>query len=277
MKNRLNSHGFTLIEIMVSIFILSGLSILTAEAIRNGLNSREKYNRQIRDSAQVRDALRVMERDVQLAFHHRDIFTTMLNDIKKKQAGGSAPPPPPGFNDPNQEVPGQKPIPKNLTSFIGDAESVHFTSLSNVRLYKDAPESEQMEVGYFTRQCRSRKPKRGNQEAGSSLCLVRRTYANIDEDVTQGGTEVVLVENVQEFKLRYFGPQREDWIEVWKTGKNGDAISKENFPYAVEISLAVHDKDDPKSKPVSMVVVAPIRFPNNPPKKKENEVPGGGP
>jgi hypothetical protein len=81
----------------------------------------------------------------------------------------------------------------------------------------------------------------------------------------------VLVENVQEFKLRYFGPQREDWIEVWKTGKNGDAISKENFPYAVEVSLSVHDKSDPKSKPVSMVVVAPIRFPNNPPKKKEGE------
>jgi hypothetical protein len=171
------------------------------------------------------------------------------------------------------EVPGQKPIPKNLTAFIADAESIHFTSLSNVRLYRDVPESEQMEVGYFTRQCRSRKPKKGQDSAGSSLCLVRRTSPNIDEDVTQGGTEVVLVENVQEFKLRYFGPQREDWIETWKTGKNGDAISKENFPYAVEISLAVHDKSDPKSKPVSMVLVAPIRFPNNPPKKKEGEGP----
>jgi prepilin-type N-terminal cleavage/methylation domain-containing protein len=278
LTSSLNSSGFTLIELMVAMFILAGLSTLTGEAIKNAINSREKYNRQIRDIAQVRDALRVMDHDIELAFHHRDIFTTMMNDIRKKQAGGGAPPPPGATPPPTEGQPGgdQKPIPKNLTAFIGEKDSLNFTSLSNTRLYRDVPESEQMEVGYYIRECKSHRPGKGKTAEQSSRCLVRRTNPNIDEDVTQGGNEVVLIEHVSDFKLRYFGPQRDEWVDVWKTGKDGDAISKENFPYAVEVSISAHDENDPRSKPVSMVLVAPIRFPNNPPKQENKDAGAGG-
>lgn len=263
---RLNSRGFTLLEIMIAITILAGLSILTSEAIRNGLTSREKYSREIKETSQVRDVLRVMERDINMAFHHRDIFTTMMNEIQKERST-----PPPQGQPPQEGVSNQKPIPKNLTAFVGDSESLNFTTLSNIRMMKDVPESEQAEVGYYVRPCKGRKAKGGRLQITSSNCLVRRLSPNVDEDVTKGGNEIVILEHVQEFKLRYFGPDREDWVEQWKTGKNGDAISKENFPYAVEISLSAKDDQDPKSKTVSMLMVAPIRFPNNPPKKKDEQ------
>ncbi len=284
-----HGRGFTLIEIMVAIVILAGLSLLTAQAIRSGVASREKFNREILADSEVRDTLRVMERDINLAFHHRDIFTEMYNQIERdrvalaqKKAGQANPPAgvnPIGANPyAGVQPPQEKKEPKNLTAFVGDTQSVHFTALTNIRTQRDVQESEQAEVGYFLKSCNSRDGKdRGRQATKSSQCLYRRLSPLLDDDVTQGGNEVVLLENVQEFKLRYFGPQRDDWVENWKTGDGGDAISKLNFPCAVEVSLSVHNMDDPKARKVSMMLVAPIRFPNNPPEKKgegKNAAPG---
>ncbi len=278
---RPRNHGFSLVEIMVAIVILAGLSLLTAQAIRSGVTSRDKFNREILADSEVRDSLRVMERDINLAFHHRDIFTEMYNQIERdrvaaaQKKSGQANPQggPPLGTDPFAGIqPAQeKKPPKNLTAFVGDTQSVHFTALTNIRTQRDSQESEQAEVGYYLKGCNSRGGKdRGRQGPKSSQCLYRRLSALLDDDVTQGGNEVVLLENVQEFKLRYFGPKRDDWVENWKTGEGGDAISKLNFPYAVEVSLSVHNKDDPKAREVSMMLVAPIRFPNNPPEKKSD-------
>lgn len=275
-KTSMDNRGFTLLEIMIAIAILSGLALMTAEAIQNALANRSKFSKQIKDDALVRDVLRVIERDVALAFHHRDISTTMLNEIEQerlKKAGGQNLTP-----DQLQQLQnsGQvKQVPKNFTAFFGEEDSLHFTTLANVRTYQNSPESEQSEVGYSVRACRSRKPKAGRREATSSRCLFRRITPYLDDDVTKGGAEIVLVENVKEFKLRYFGPERDDWVPIWKTGRDGDAISKENFPLAVEVTLTVQDESDPKSKPVSMLLVAPVRFPNNPPKKQTTPEAGG--
>lgn len=286
MKIRQDS-GFTLVEIMVALVILGGLSLLTTQAIKNGSNSREKFNREVSADAEVRDTLRVMERDINLAFHHRDIFTEMLNQIDRERAqAGQAGQPGAGVStalDPTAQTASgiqtaQRKTPKNPTFFVGDAQSLNFTSVSNVRMQRDIQESEQAEIGYSLKSCKSRgggKPG-GRQASATSQCLVRRLSPIIDNNFTAGGNEVILLEHVLEFKLRYFGPKRDDWVETWQNGEgsNSDAISKENFPYAVEISLTVHDTTNPKAKKISMMLVAPVRFPNNPPVKKDQNAPG---
>ncbi|MCM2280631.1 MAG: GspJ family type II secretion system protein [Bdellovibrionaceae bacterium] len=288
-SQRFDTRGFTLIEIMIAMVILSGLSLLTAQSIRSSVLNRDKINREIASDSAVRDVLRVMERDINVAFHHRDIFTAMINQIEREkrqpnrtgnQAPGtptptdpSAPQPTGGnpfadiANSQQQDAFVEKKPPPQLTAFHGEPDALHFTALANVRMQRDIQESDQAEVGYFLRNCKSREPRRGREGAASSSCLVRRLSPLIDDDVTKGGNEVILLENIVDFKLRYFGPDREDWVEQWKTGQNGDQISKENFPYAVEVTLAMHDTADPKSKKVAMTMVAPLRFPNNPPKE----------
>jgi hypothetical protein len=97
--------------------------------------------------------------------------------------------------------------------------------------------------------------------------LWRRVANVIHEDITKSGEETVLLENVSDFKLRYLGiGHEEEWLDTWITTERGTEQSKGNFPYAVEITIAVKDPDT-KDKELRMTMVAAIRNPNN--KKKE--------
>jgi prepilin-type N-terminal cleavage/methylation domain-containing protein len=277
-----SDSGFTLIEMMIAISILAVLSILTAQSIQSAIHNRSKIQKDIERESQVRDALRVIQRDIANAFHHHDLTYEMLKQIDADNAKAAqqpqqpqpsgpgpipnpnpAPPPPQPAGAPTKErVP-----PKQLTKFIGTSDSLNFTTLSHVRTTRDAQESDQAEVGYFLKNCRSR----GNSKHVSQ-CLWRRESPLIDDDVTEGGAEIVLLENIQEFRVRYFGPEREEWIEQWKSDESGDAISKGKFPYAVDVSITVLNKEDKTDKAVTMSTLTDIQFPNNTAEKKnENE------
>lgn len=272
--------GFTLLEVIIAIMILSFLSLFTVEAIQNATKTKIKVQHDIDKSSMVRDALRIMERDINMAFNWRDINTKLWNDMQKlrqeTEKNKKNPPPDPNNPPPNPPVtppPELPPDPANPdkyklkvekveTQFIGEAESLDFTTLSNVRLTEDAPISSQAEVGYKIKSCR----RRSTQEQ-SSKCLWRRVSNYIHEDITKAGEETVLLENVTEFKLRYLGPGRDgEWVDQWITNDRGDDTSKGKFPYAVEITLEVKDPDPKaKDKTLRMSTVAAIRNPNNPP------------
>ena len=79
----------------------------------------------------------------------------------------------------------------------------------------------------------------------------------------------MLVENVEELKFRFLGPEREDFVDTWKTGKNGDELTKDKFPYAVEITLTIHDKNNPKDRAETQTTLVSLNFENNPKKKKD--------
>ena len=150
---------------------------------------------------------------------------------------------------------------KGLTQFQGDTDHLHFTSLSHIRARKNSKLSHQSEVGYFLKDCKGRLDKKS-----SSQCLWRRISPIIDNRVEEGGREIVLLEHVTEFQLRYLGPEKEEgkaWVEKWKTGENADDLTRRKFPSAVEVTITLEDKRKEKDKKISMTTVAAIRFPNN--------------
>lgn len=265
--------GFTLIEVLVALLILAGLSLLTAQAIKSGIFNRNKFSRSISREAQVRDAMRVIERDINTAFHYRDMTIEMLNQIEadKKKAGQPTPAPgQPATAQPAQTQTAEQKKPLfQYTFFSGTQDSINFTTLGHVRTTKDAPESDQAEVGYYLKTCRSFTAKT------SSNCLWRRYSTILDGEEAVAGTESVVIENVQELKFRYLGPEKEELIDTWKSsggsGRDGggDPNAVDVFPVAVEVSMTVQDKNDKEEKPVAMTMLAAVRFPNNPPKKKE--------
>lgn len=276
-----DAFGFTLIEVMVALAILAGLSLLTTQALRTGFTNKKNFQAEISKESLITDALRVMQNDVAAAFHHRDFNVTMVNELvsstpaqqnqqnqkspedtsgEEGQPASQSPSPPTG-QQLAQVLGTPRPTPVQLTAFIGDGDSMHFTTTSHIRTIRDSKESDIARIGYYLKSCKSTHPR--NRQA--TQCLYRSESPYLDEDVTKEAPESVLLENVTEFKLRYFGPQRDEYVDVWKTGRDGDPISKNNFPYAVEITLTVHDQSDREAKPFSQTVLAPIRFPNNPP------------
>jgi prepilin-type N-terminal cleavage/methylation domain-containing protein len=285
-----NQRGFTLIEIIIAMFILAFISVFTVQSIQHALKTKAKVQGEIDKNSTVRDALRIMERDINMAFNYHDPYIALYNqaqDERLKNAqnpkAATTPPPQPGAtptptpapaaNQPIDPANYQKRTEKIWTQFLGENEKLDFTSLSNIRMMENSPISSQAEIGYQLKPCR----KRSNQEQ-SSNCLWRRIANYLHEDITKDGQETVLLENVTEFKLRYLGPgKEEEWSNQWLTDDRGDSNTKGKFPYAVEITLAVKDTTSKaKDKELRMTIVAAVRNPANPPEQTKDgqQVPG---
>jgi prepilin-type N-terminal cleavage/methylation domain-containing protein len=268
---QLHCVGFTLIEVMITMAILSVISVLVAQSIRQGVKNKVAIQTQVNSLSQLRDTIKVIEKDVQLAFHYRDIDQEIQDLIKKKNTAQQPNPNQgaPGSNipqQPNQQIPDQpREVPRlnPVTHFDGEEAQMNFVTMNSGRLFASETVADFIEVGYSVKDCKSLDPKFKN-----SKCLWRRVSAFVDQDVTKGGKESVLVENVEEFKLRYFGKGKQEFNTQWRTGVNGDAATKGKFPELVEVSLTLLQPEGinenlSKRKKYSMQVVIPIHFPNN--------------
>ena len=285
----MKAKGFTLLEVVIAMMIMAFLSLFTVEAIQRALKTKGKVQKEIDKNSTLRDALRIMERDINMAFNYRDVSIELYNKTqeareKASKSTATLEPQKAGESiadfqkrqqafqlqqqqaaqgtDPNKF---KKKEDKIVTQFIGEAEELSFTSLSNIRLSEGSKVSSQAEIGYKLKSCR----RRSTQEQ-SSKCLWRRVSNYLHEDITKHGEETVLLENVSEFKMRYLGPgKQEEWVDAWiSNDKGGDDSTKNKFPYAVEITLAVLDRSGTeKDKVLRMSAVAAIRNPNN--KKEE--------
>lgn len=264
------SSGFTLIEVLISIAILATLTVLVAKNIQQALKSKEKIQFQIDDLSRIRDSLRLMERDINLAYHYNDIEKEMKDLYKKKNAAsqkanqnqnnqnsGNNFNPTDNNTQNNEEEKPEAPRQDPVTHFVGTTDSMNFVTMNNGRMMADAKQADFVEVGYSLKDCKSL-----NQQS-SSKCIWRRSSPIADTDVTKGGLELVLLENVSEFKLRYIGKGKQDWVTDWRSDTGGDASTKNNFPDAVEISLTIEKGEENKKKKYSMQIVSPIHFTNN--------------
>ncbi|MBX3033476.1 MAG: prepilin-type N-terminal cleavage/methylation domain-containing protein [Bdellovibrionaceae bacterium] len=265
--------GFTLIEVLISVAILATLAMLASRTIQQAVRAKVTIQTQIDDISKMRDAMRLMERDVNLAFHHRDTEKELQDLLKKKENPGAVLPNPAdpaaaqrqALLEQQQATRREAPRVDPATHFVGNAEGFSFVTMNNARMVRNSRQADFIEVGYSLKDCSSADGKR------RSKCLWRRSSPVVDEDVTVGGDEVVLLEDVSEFSLQYIGKGKQDWVKEWRTDKGGDAVTKNNFPQAVEITLGVQKGDEKTRKKYKLNAVVPIHFPNN--KEEESNAP----
>ncbi len=278
-------QGFTLLELMIAITILATLMLFSNQSIQNGLKAKVKIQEQVEDMSSVRDALRVMEKDINLAMHYRDIEMEFKQAVQKSgsttpQSPGVASGTSPGASSGSAGTSGassgqaqaQQMMQASLnqwmamdpkrrdptTDFIGSNEEVHFVTMNAPRLSEDIPQADFIKVGYYLSDC-----KKPGETGHTSKCLLRSASPLVEGDITINGPASVLLENISEYKLRYIGVNKQEWVTDWNS-KIGDAGTKGYFPETVEISLAITKGEGDKKKKVSMQIIAPVRFPNNP-------------
>lgn len=272
------ARGFTLLELVIVMGLLAFLTINIALNIDNAFKARGRIQVKLEDFSQMRDSLRIMERDFNLAFHYRDLEEEFRAAIKKAQSPASAPPnpaTPPGFAPPPGTPPVAPAVPEDpaaaqaealrkqnrvdpATHFIGNDTKVDFVTANTARMVYEQAQADFIEVGYELKSCRRPGADR------SSNCLVRRESTLVEGKVQEGGHENVLLEDVSEFRLRYFGQGKQDWNTEWNS-ETGDAATKSSYPQAIEISLSIERGEEGKKRKVSMQIVAAVRFPNNAP------------
>ncbi len=296
-----NEKGLTLLELLIAITLMSVLSITTTQMIRKSTVQTKKITSGIDNINQLRAAMNIVKKDVAKAINYRDLNLFLYNEAQKERAKRYDERIKKWVDDYNKK---EKPNPKVTsetlndtqkesmlkdlgprpkaeaaikekiyTQFVADSEKVYFTSTSGVRFRSADKISDLVEVGYFLRTCKSRKRK--NYE---SKCLWRSVSYNLDEDVTKGGAESVLLENIEKAEFKYLSFQAEDiaketadWVESWDSRTAGDKRTGGQFPAAISLFLEIKipSKKNPKKfKTERLTGVFQTDFVNNNPFEK---------
>lgn len=177
----LRSRGFTLVELLVAIVVLSLISMLIYSAFSSMKRSREGIERVDDRYREGRLAMTRMIRELQSAFIslHAPINTSFL--VQK-------------------------------TAFIGTtgtpADRLDFDSFSNRRLDRNSHVSDQCELSYFGSP---------NPEQQGVLDLARRVSTTLDLDPKKGGRVEVLATDIDLFDLQYLDAQTGNWVDTWDT------------------------------------------------------------
>ncbi len=132
--------------------------------------------------------------------------------------------------------------------FLGTDSSsmdrLDFTSFAHRRLTRNAHESDQSEISYFT----SRDPNAPKED------IVRREDASIDLEPTKGGPVLVVAEDVTELNFRYFDPMTQQWTDSWDSSAAAGQLGR--LPSEVKVSIVL--AHGPGDKPIRFQTKVPI-------------------
>jgi prepilin-type N-terminal cleavage/methylation domain-containing protein len=255
------TNGFTLIEILLAILILAFMASVTGVSIQRSIKIKAKVEKEIDDDSQLREAVALLVRDINLAFQWTDVNELVKNQITKDYQAQNKPSP---FATPASNATPVVPLEK-ITFFEGDRQSLKFTTLSNQRMKKDSPVSDQAIISYSLKSARSFKDKKSTQ------ALVRSLSNFLDGDTQKQGKETVVIENVKSLKFRYLPPDINEfsdtsWVDSWKSYETIDEKTLAKFPLAVEIAIEI-ERDGRKTNINTIAALNMIRDPikfNNP-------------
>lgn len=170
-------RGFTLLEIIVSLAVLSVIATLAFSAIAGAIGVRDTMEAQDALNQSARIAMGKIRRDLQLAYLTPNV--TAVNTYR--------------------------------TIFVARDESpdrIWFATLSHQRLHRDSRESDQTEITLWTEP----DPTRPDAQV-----LLRREAPRIDQDPVLGGAILPLAYGVTRFDLRFLDPTTNEWREDWDT------------------------------------------------------------
>ncbi|HPI40949.1 MAG TPA: prepilin-type N-terminal cleavage/methylation domain-containing protein, partial [Pseudobdellovibrionaceae bacterium] len=158
--------GFTLLEVMITLVILSAMILLISRSLQQTITFKKTLQMQLDDTSRLQDVIRVLEKDLQLAFHYTDYFKTIDELIKKKNQAAAqkaqtpqnpqtAPPTTPTPTEPEvPEIVEAKPV-DGETHFIGDEKTMSFVTMNNASFFSSEPQADFVTVGYSVKTCRS--------------------------------------------------------------------------------------------------------------------------
>lgn len=180
------SKGFTLIEVLVSVALVSVIMLMIWQTTSQTIKAKVRIERRNEVYHNARISVDKMVQDLSMAF-------LLAGPAHLGQSHGT---------------------PRLKTVFKGEAEQVAFASLAHLRLFKGARESDSCEIGYKLER---------DPESRENFILMRRESKWIDDKPDEGGTWVPLAEKVKKIKFEYYDIRKFDWQSSWGTEAEGAA------------------------------------------------------
>jgi general secretion pathway protein J len=195
------SRGMTLFEVIVAIGILAMVAVLIGGVVTSLSRGKTGEGMRAERARQGREAVERIVRDVSSAY-----LSTHVPVVQALITG--------------------------KTAFVGRSSTpfdrVDFTAFAHKRTERDAPESDQAEVGYFVVP---------DPAVTDKMDLVRREQTPIDFDPLKGGTINVVAEDISVFDLRFLEPQTSQWIETWDSMQVSGQPNR--LPLAISVRLVL--------------------------------------
>ena len=203
----MNQRGLTLVEVLVAVSITALMGAMVAMAFNSTFTAREAVDEEAERYRMLRTAFTRMTREIGSAF---------VSDKYDPQE----------YRDQNERP----------SNFIGEEDSLIFTSFANQRMYADSRESDQMVVEY-------RVENATGSDARGRRDLVRRVDPLVQDRMDRGGTTDVLLEDVKRIEFAYWDSERKEWEREWDTRR---MERKSVLPTRVRIT--VHAVDETKKE-----------------------------
>jgi general secretion pathway protein J len=208
MNTRRRQLGMTLIEIMISLSVLSMIVVSVWSSFRGTLDGMAATETvQLRYSI-VRNGLVRMQSEIEMAYL--------------------------SFNRPLDDV-------RHYTLFdiadSGKQDDLTFSSFAHLRVRKDANESDETVLQYFVEK---------DPEDPQRMHLYRRESRRLTGDRADQLDEYfpayVLIEDVVEFNVEAWDDRQREWLDAWRTTKND--MQPDRLPARVRINVKVRDGED---------------------------------
>jgi prepilin-type N-terminal cleavage/methylation domain-containing protein len=225
------TSGFTLIELMIAMVILTFISVGIYQAttrtfdLKVTLGSRgEFYN-------EIRLAMGILDRDLTHIFTPKMLFPGIkkatdpqeLDSMMRGERGQSA------YWGKMIDGNGVRP-----SIFLGKEKSMSFVSSSHYRVYKDSLESIFLKVAY---ELQSDTLPGALTPGLQALMKTENTnaFAMDGDDAKQANTFPIL-RGVRQFKFRYYQIEKDKWYDSWDSSRED---FKDRLPDVVEVSVEI--------------------------------------
>lgn len=193
-KRVTNQSGFTLLEILIAMGILAAMAGMISEVLNGVVLAKNRTEENARLTHAINVGLSKIYDDFNMAF---------LTDATFQGKQGAF-----------------------VTAFVGEEESVDFSTMSHVHYVKNARDSDQVSVGYSLRR---------NDEGMTNL--MRRESDFLGEKIDEGGAAFVLIPNLKTFSFSYYDSNEKSWKGDWDTDS---VTSAGRLPYMVKIVMTVY-------------------------------------
>jgi general secretion pathway protein J len=225
-RRRRAARGLTLLEVIVSIAVLSMVSLLAYGAFDGISRSKQGLARVNERYHEGRGALRRIAHELSAAYLslHLPLNSALVTSRTAFVARDSTP-----------------------------VDRLDMTTFSHRRVVANARESDQNELSYFGS---------SDPNVSGKTDLARREQAVIDYDPQRGGTVQVLVEDVELFDLKYLDPVSGLWTDSWDSTNATAQFNR--LPAQVRVTLQLKGRSGVRpiklEQKVSLAMQTPLTF-----------------